>query len=277
MIDIYQYLNYRQFLSDALMERKRGNPHFSYRYISNFLNLKSPGFMNWVIQGRRKLPEALIQRIADLFKLGEREREYFALLVKYNHCANIPEREAMFARLIDFQRKKSSLLRPEQHQLFTKWFYLAIRELIRVHPFKDDFKRLSVTLRPKIKSRDAREAIAILEKIGLIEPGGDGFYKPVETLITTGEAWESELIKNLQMQLVDMGKNAIVTIPKKERDVSNLTFCASEKTMRRISDEMAALRQKILAMSENDTEADTVYQCNMQLFPVSHKCKGAHQ
>jgi|WetSurMetagenome_2_1015567.scaffolds.fasta_scaffold66669_2 uncharacterized protein (TIGR02147 family) len=277
MTDIYQYLNYCQFLGDALRERKRNNPHFSYRYISNFLNLKSPGFMNWVIHGRRKLPEALIQRIADLFKLEDREREYFALLVKYNHCIDIRERDILFKELIAFQKKKSNVLKPQQYQLFTQWFYLAVRELVRILPFKDDFQRLSVMLRPKIKSKDAREAIEILQKIGLIERGEDGYFKPIETLISTGDVWESELIKNLQIQLVDMGKNAIVTVPKQDRDISNLTFCASKQTMRRIADEIAALRQKILALSENDGEADTVYQCNMQLFPISQKTKGVEQ
>jgi uncharacterized protein (TIGR02147 family) len=274
MIDIYQYFSYCQFLGDALRERKQNNPHFSYRYISNFLNLKSPGFMNWVIHGRRKLPESLVQKIADLFKLDDRQREYFSLLVKYNHCTDISEREALFRRLVDFQRKKSSILKPHQHRLFTKWFYLAVRELLRVAPFKGDFRRLAVTLRPKIKSREAREAISTLEKIGLVKRGDDGCYRPEEVLVTTGEAWESELIRNLQMQLIDMGKNAMVTVPKRERDISNLTFCASEGTMRRIADEIAALRQKILAMSENDKEADRVYQWNMQLFPVSHKAGG---
>ncbi len=274
MIDIFQYLNYCEFLNDALRERKRNNPHFSYRYISNFLNLKSPGFMNWVVHGRRKLPEALVEKIADLFKLGDREREYFALLVKYNHCIDIRERGILFKQLIGFQKKKSSRLKPEQYRLFTNWFYLAIRELIRILPFKDDYQRLSVSLRPKIKSKEARKAIEILQKIGLVERGDDGYFKPIESLWTTGDVWESELIKNLQIQLVDMGKNAIVTVPKQERDISNLTFCASEKTMHRIADEIAALRQKILAMSENDNEADTVYQCNTQLFPVSHKTKG---
>jgi uncharacterized protein (TIGR02147 family) len=233
--------------------------------------------MNWVVHGRRKLPEALVSRIADLFKLGDREREYFTILVKYNHCTNIAEREILFKQLVDFQKKQSSIVKPEQYRLFSKWFYLAIRELTRILPFKDDFQRLSVMLRPKIKSKDAREAIEILQKIGLIERGDDGSFKPIETLISTGDVWESELIKNLQIQLVDMGKNAIVTLPKQERDISNLTFCASEKTMRRIADEIAALRQKILAMSENDKEADTVYQCNMQLFPISQKTKGVVQ
>jgi len=233
--------------------------------------------MNWVVQGRRRLPEALVPRIADLFTLNDREREYFTLMVKYNHCTSIPDREILFKQLIGFQKKKSSVVKPQQFQLFTKWYYCAIRELLRVLPFRDDFQRLSVALRPKIKSRQAREAVELLQKIGLIGRGDDGCFKPVETLITTGEVWESELIKNLQIHFVEMGKNAIVGIPKKERDISNLTFCASDKTMRSISSEIAALRQKILAMSESDQEADTVYQCNMQLFPISHKTKGVER
>jgi uncharacterized protein (TIGR02147 family) len=274
MADIYQYLNYCQFLNDALRERKRSNPHFSYRYIAYHLNLKSPGFINWVVHGRRKLPESLIQKVAELFKLGEREREYFSLLVKYNHCNDIAERETLFKELIGFQKKQSSLLKPQQYQLFGNWFYLAIREMTRIFKFKDDFHALATMLRPKIKAKEAREAIDILQKIDLIRRGEDGFFKPVETLVTTGDVWESELIKNLQIQLVELGKKAIVSVPKQERDISNLTFCASEMTMRRIADEIAALRQKILALSENDKEADTVYQCNMQLFPISHTTKG---
>jgi uncharacterized protein (TIGR02147 family) len=274
MADIFQYLNYCQFLNDALRERKKNNHHFSYRYISNFLNLKSPGFMNWVVHGRRKLPEALVQRIADLFKLNDREREYFALLVKYNHCTSLPERDVMFRQLVEFQKKKSSKIKPEQFKLFAKWYYLAIHELIRILPFKDDFQKLSVMLRPKIKSKEARDALEILQKNGLVRQDEDGHFKPIDALLTTGDAWESELIKNLQIELVEMGKKAIVSVPKQERDVSNLTFCASEKTMRRIADEIAALRQRILAMSENDHEADIVYQCNMQLFPISLKTRG---
>jgi uncharacterized protein (TIGR02147 family) len=277
MPDIYQYLNYCQFLNDALRERKLNNPHFSYRYIAYHLNLKSPGFVNWVIHGRRKLPESLIQKIAELFKLEEREREYFTLLVKYNHCNDLSDREILFKRLIGFQKRKSSVLKPQQHQLFGKWFYLAIKELTRVYKFKDDFRALASMIRPRIKSKEAREAIEILQKIELISRGEDGAFKPVETLLTTGDAWASEHIKNLQIQFMEMGKKAIVDIPKQERDISNLTFCASENTMRRIADEIAALRQKILAMSENDKEADMVYQCNMQLFPITHKAKGAKQ
>ncbi len=269
-MDIFDYLDYRKYLADALAERKEHNFHFSYRFIAQHLNLSSPGFFNWVISGKRKLPETLIPKLAILFKLDDKECAYLTMLVKYNHCIDIAEREELFEKLSGFVKKqKKHMLQPGQYRLFSKWYYLAIRELLRVTRFSDDYHLLAISLYPKIKISEAREAIEVLEKIGLISRDEEGFYHPVETVLTTGEVWESELITNLQIQMAELGKKSIVSVPKKQRDISNITVCLSEKTMRRISGDIAAFRQKILALSENDTEADRVYQCNMQLFPVS--------
>jgi uncharacterized protein (TIGR02147 family) len=277
MTTIFNYLDYRAFLKDALKERKQNNSHFSYRFISNYLNLKSPGFINWVIQGKKRLPESLVPKIADLFKLEKQEREFLAILVKYNHCADIAERQWLFKQLSGFYKKQLKELLPRQEQLFAQWYYLAVRELLRVMQFKDDYQGLAQLLRPKIKTKEARDAISILKKIGLVVQDKDSFIKPNEALVTTKDAWESELITNLQIQLADMGKNSIVTIPKHQRDISNLTFCASDGAMKTIALEIAQLREKILQISENDSDADKVYQCNFQLFPISQKCKGARQ
>jgi uncharacterized protein (TIGR02147 family) len=275
MNSIFNYLDYRNYLSDALKERKRINRHFSYKFISQRLNLKSTAFMHRVIKGEKKLPETLIPKIAELFKLNEKEKEYLSILVKFNHCTDLNQREEMFGKLEGFVKKETAReLSQGQYRLFTRWFYVAIRELLRIINFKDDFHSLAVSLEPKIKNREARAAIQTLEKIGLIARNPDGVFRPLETQVTTGDVWESELIKNLQLQFTEMGKNAIVAIPKQQRDISNLTFCASEATMRKISEEIAALRLKILDLSDSDCAADTVYQCNLQLFPIGHKYEG---
>jgi uncharacterized protein (TIGR02147 family) len=277
MNKIYRYLDYRAFLKDALKERKGNNPHFSYRYISNYLNLKSPGFFNWVLQGKKRLPDPLVPRIAELFRLDKEESEYLSILVKYNHCARTDERELLFRQLAGFYTKRMKELQPEQYQLFSQWYYLAIRELLRVIRFKDDFRELAKSLSPKITVREAQEAIMTLKKLGLIAPDESCFLKPTESLITTKDVWESELIKNLQIHFADMGKNAIVTVPKQQRDISNLTFCASEGAMKQIAHEIARLREKVLQISENDRGADRVFQGNFQIFPISQQCKGACQ
>jgi uncharacterized protein (TIGR02147 family) len=276
MKTIFEYLDYRKYLSDAVKERKRINFHFSYQFISQHLNLKSTAFMHRVIQGHKKLPESLIPKIAELFKLDEKEKEYLLILVKFNHCLDIAQREELFRRLEGFvKREKARHLQPEQYHLFTQWFYVAIRELLRIKNFTDDFHSLAVSLQSKIKNKEARAAIHMLEKIGLIAKGPDGAYRPLEAQVTTGDFWESELIKNLQIQFAEMGKKALVAVPKEKRDMSFLTFCASESTMRKIGEEIAAMRLRILDLADADAAADTVYQCNLQLFPIGYTTKGA--
>jgi uncharacterized protein (TIGR02147 family) len=278
MISIFSYTDYRKYLADALMEHKRVNPHFSYRFIARRLDLKSAAFFNFVVTGRKKLPEVLVPKIADLFKLNEKEREYFSLLVKFNHCGENGEREELLRRLDGLKRgKRARHLQPDHYRIFTQWYYVAIRELLRIIDFTDDYHDLATSLEPKITTREARAAIRTLERIGLIVRGDDGILRPVESQITTGEAWESELIKSLQIRFADMGKNAIITVPRHRRDFSNLTFCASEATMRRISRDITLLRQKILSMVDDDSAADTVYQCNLQLFPIGHKRRGTDE
>jgi uncharacterized protein (TIGR02147 family) len=272
MNSLFTYLDYRKYLNDALSERKRTNPHFSYRFIAQHLNLKSSAFFNLVIKEKKKLPEALVPKIAHLFKLDDNETAYFSILVKFNHCTESVQREELFWKLERLMKKNNAKhLQPEQYRVFTQWYYVAIREFLHIFDFEDDYQRLATSLLPKIKAKEARTAIRILEKTGLIARGDDGFYRPLESQITTGEVWESELIKNLQIQFAEMGKNAIITLPKQKRNISNLTFCASESTMNKITAEFTALRQKIMALVDDDSDADTVYQCNLQLFPIGQK------
>jgi uncharacterized protein (TIGR02147 family) len=278
MKTIYNYLDYRKYLSDAVNERKRQNRHFSFRFMSRHLDLKSSAFMHLVMSGKKKLPDPLVPKIAALLKLDEQEGEYLSIMVKFNHSINSVERDELFRKLEGFVKKnKAHHVPPEQYRVFTQWFYVAIRELLRIVRFKDNFHFLASSLQPKIKNKEARAAIQTLEKIGLIARGDDGYFKPLDSQITTGEVWESELIKSLQIQFAEMGKNAIITVPKQKRDISNLTICASEETVRLIGKEIAALRQKILALSDNDPKANAIYQCNLQVFPVSREIKGEAQ
>jgi uncharacterized protein (TIGR02147 family) len=274
-MNIYNYLDYRKYLADALAERKEQNYHFSFRFIAQHLNLSSPGFFNWVIYGKKKLPEKLIPKLAILFKLDDKECAYLSFLVKYNHCQNAAEREQLFEKITELTKKhKKHQLQPAQFQLFSKWYYLAIRELLRIFDFKDDFHALASSLQPRIKNSEAREAIEVLERIGLIAPDETGNYRPVETVLTTGEVWESEMITTLQIALAELGRDAILTIPRNQRDISNLTVCVSERAKKRIYEEITTLRRKILQISETDSEQNSVCQCNIQFFPISQIRQG---
>jgi uncharacterized protein (TIGR02147 family) len=54
-----------------------------------------------------------------------------------------------------------------------------------------------------------------------------------------------------------------------ERDFSALTLTLSDQGMAQAREEIRSLRRKLSALSENDLGRDKVYQCNVQLFPLS--------
>lgn len=275
MNNIFKYTNYQLFLSDEVKKRKEQNVHFTYRFIARELKLASPGFFNWIISGKRKLPEAQIPALVKLLKLSENEAAYFTLLVRYNHSTDLTEREELFEKLSLLQKKQTRYrLPPEQHELFAAWHYLAILELLRMFRFKDDYHALAAALRPKIRIPEAREAIRKLEKLGLITRDDDGCYHPTELQLSTGGVWESERITTLQAHLADLGSRSVLGIPRNERNISNVTLCLSEKSKARIVREIIAFRRKIIAISEIDKDTDTVFQCNIQLFPLSSPVKG---
>jgi hypothetical protein len=68
-IDIFKYIDYRLFLVDAMKIKKDANPYFSFRFIAQHLGLRSPGFFNWVLQGKRNLSNTLSYKVAQLFGL----------------------------------------------------------------------------------------------------------------------------------------------------------------------------------------------------------------
>ena len=64
---------------------------------------------------------------------------------------------------------------------------------------------------------------------------------------------------------------AIHRFPRPERDMSTLTLGISEKTFGKIRELAADFRRKALLLAQEDKAADEVYQCNVQLFPLTRQ------
>lgn len=54
----------------------------------------------------------------------------------------------------------------QQYEIYSKWYYNAIRELVVIFDFRNDYELLGKMLRPAIAARKAREAVKLLERAG---------------------------------------------------------------------------------------------------------------
>lgn len=275
MPDILTYTDYRKLLADYYTEHKKNSPGFSYQSFASRAGFPNRGFLHNVITGIKGLSKSSAVKLSQAMKLNAREADYFENLVSFNQAKNLRERNYFFEKLnaIKSTRLGSALIREtrkEQHDFYSTWYLSAIRSLIDMHPFKDDYAWLAKNVYPPIKPKKAKKAVSLLEKTGMIKKRKNGFYEVVDKTITAGKEIVQLGLLNFQLQTTELAKKAIQELPREKRHVSGLTLGISRKTYESICREIETFQSMLLAMAEQDKEADNVYQLNFHFFPISN-------
>lgn len=271
MPDIFDYMDYRQFLRDYCEERRRENPHFSYRYLSQKMGIRSTGFLSMVVAGKRTMSEESAAKLARLLKLTKKESDFFICLVRFNQAHSHEEKQRRFGELLVRQKGPVRRVTRDQYEFYDKWYYSAIRELVAIHPVRDNFDEVAKMLRPTIKPAEARAAIEKLELLGMIERDADGFFHRRDAVITSGPAFTSFAIQQFQRQTVELAKSSGERFVKEARQLATLTMSIDGPAYTRIIDRLAHMRQEIMEMARSVDKPDWVYQLNMQIYPLSEK------
>jgi uncharacterized protein (TIGR02147 family) len=273
-ISIYDYTDYRRYLRDFYEEQKKRNPAFSYRYFARKAGYNSSGLYKDIVDGRTGITRSLILRFATAIKLSSKQQEYFETMVYFNEAKTVEEKKLYFERLMKFYNSKAFKVDASRYEYYSEWYYIAIRELLAIGDFGDDYAAIAQALNPSIRKEQAKKAIAMLLKLGLIKKDSNGFYKASEKILTTGSEIKSLAIANFQKGMMDMAKDAIDRHPVEHRDISTVTFSVSSDTCNAIKAELIACRKRILAMVERGEQEDRVCQLNMQLFPLTQSKRG---
>jgi uncharacterized protein (TIGR02147 family) len=269
MISIYQYLDYRLFLREYYARRKQQDSKYSHRYFADKAGISSTGFFSDVLTGKRNLTPSLILKFGKALKLSAREQEYFENLVQYNQATTLEGKNYHYGKMSSFRTVTLEVLNKYQYEFYRKWYYSAIREVLCLYRFKDDYAGLAKQLSPSIRPAQAQRAIKLLEKLGLIKKDAEGYYQQTTAIITTGKEFSSLHVSNFQLTTLDLAKEALDRFPREQRDFSTLTVGFSQKTMEEAKTEIASLRKRLLAMAENEHNPDRVCQINFQMHPLS--------
>jgi uncharacterized protein (TIGR02147 family) len=275
MDNILTYTDYRKLLSDYYEEHKRRNPGFSYQVFASKAGIPNRGFLYNVITGVKNLSKSSAVKLSQAMKLAPGEADYFENLVSFNQAKNLRERNYFFEKLSAIKSSKPGSatvreLREDQHEFYSKWYLSAVRSLIDMHPFSDDFAWLAKTVYPPIKPLEAKKAVALLERLGMIGKNADGVYEVADKTITAGKEIVQLGLLNFQVQTGELALNAIREMPREKRNVSGMTLGISRRMYESMCGEIRAFQAKLQAMAESDRDADNVYQFNFQLFPISN-------
>ena len=269
MIDLFGYLNYRDFLRDAYEERHSGDWRFSHRYIADRAGFDSSMF-NKILQGKRNLTERMVKVFADIFCSDDREKAYFANMVAFNQAKTHSESRQYLEKLVATKECKVEDLAKDQFEYFDHWYHAVIRELVTFYPYVGDDAALGLMVRPPITASQVKSSIALLERLSMIRKNPEtGFYEQMQGLISSGSESYSTAVNSYIQQNLDVAQTAMDRFAKGERNLSTLAFACDESTYDELVEMVRRFRREILAKVSQCGKPNRVFQLGMQLFPLS--------
>jgi uncharacterized protein (TIGR02147 family) len=275
MPNVFDYMDYRVFLKDTYQENKARNPGYSCRFIAQKVGFKSASFFSQILNGRSNISLSMAARFAAFLKLKRKEVDFFEALVMFNQAKSHEEKKQGFERLMAFRSSRVKIVGADQYEFYEKWYYTAIREVLYFQPFQGNFEDLAKLLSPPIKTVEAKQAVALLLKLGMIKKNSQGRFVRSDAISdSTGYEANATAIHNFQLQTLTLAGESIDRFPRETRSISTLTFSLSPKGFKAIEEELKGFRRKLLQIAEGDQQEDTVYQVNFQVYPLTKPSLG---
>jgi uncharacterized protein (TIGR02147 family) len=269
--DIFEYINYRNYLNDYYKFRKVQEPGFTHTYICFQLGqVRSKGYFNNVVKGRTNVTTTFVNRFIELLELKAKEANYFRTLVNYNQTVCPAEKEFYFEQIIGLNKTPFRIIEKNIYQFYKEWYHGAIRALLDVIDYDDDLKKVTEHLYPSITLKQARESIALLKDLCLIQKNSSGFWKPTEKIIATGELIRDELIRQYQMKCCSLAQSVIADDLKQTHRNITMTISVSDDAYDKIINRLMGTKTEIRSIvSRDEKKATKVCHLNLNIFPMS--------
>ncbi len=269
---LFDYLDYRQYLKDYYVEKKRLS-RLSYREFAKMAGFSSPVFIKLVIDGKSNLGKSSVAKLAKAMQLKKEEKRFFKTMVLYNQAESVEQKIFYLERLkTPHSPVQPRHLSDEQFEYLSKWYHSVVRELINAIKFKGDCNELAELLSPPVRVADVKRSVQLLERLGLVESDGDGEYKATSQFLSTaGSSVNALAVRNVQRAMALLAGDAIDTEAPEVRDISGITMSMSSHGFARARDELARCRQRLLEISSQDKASNRIYRVNLHLFPMSRQ------
>jgi len=270
MKEVFKYIDFRRYLADYYIEKKRDTRHFSYRYFARRAGIKSPVFLKQVIDGKRNLTREMIEKFLTALDLKKKESIYFKNLVLFNQAKISHEKQEAYSvmlSMLDYVEERQ--IAGGQYAYFEKWYNSVIRELVCLRDFHDDFDLIARTVMPRITAIEAKKSVQLLERLKLIVRQADGKYRQADPAIISNDDMVLLARRSFNGEMLLLARNANETLPREERNISGITMGISKACYDVLLAEMAAFKERVKSIVNQDEKSSRVYQLGIQLFPLS--------
>jgi uncharacterized protein (TIGR02147 family) len=265
---IFQYLDYRAFLTAYVGWEKQNNPRFSLRTFSKRImpSLSSSGLLSGVLKGKKNLGSTLRTKFARALQLKAREAQFFELLVRFNQAGDIEEKSWLLAQMSRFRHSRAKLICEGQYRFFTQWYYPVVWNYFGISQKRKLPADIAAMIQPRLTPTQVEEAIRLLLDLGLLKKMANG-YAVTENHLTTEPEFRALEAQQYNEQFLGLAVDALRHLDPSQRQFGTMVFSASIQAVEQIKEKMAAFQEEAQEIIDRDTQADGVYTLGFQLFP----------
>ena len=268
MKSVKQYLEYRVYLHEYYESRRTEDAFFSYRYMARKVDMDH-GYLVKLLQQKVHLAEGHLGKFIAFCGLKGRDEDYFRTLVHFNKSKNPDQTAILFEKLMALAGVEAHPVEKDQFEYYSAWYHSAVRALLGHLKFDGEAGVLAKALNPPVPEKQVLESVQLLERLNLVRKDAEGMYAPTEALITTGGNLHTAAVRQFQHEMIRLADEALERHPKEQRDISSVTMSIEASDLGEVRARIAALRQYIMNLASLSGNPDSVFQLNVQLFPLS--------
>ena len=269
----YDYNDFRRYLADWHAARQAADPEFSKSEVSRQLGLpRTRSYFTDILAGKR-LSGTFLDRFILVLGLDKDEARYFRVLVRFNQSETPEDRELSFDQLVALNKTPRQGLDQKHYLYYHHWWNGAIRALLEVSDYgQDDAGKLAKDLTPPITPGEAKASLELLQELGLVAKNGKGLLKPTTRNLATPEGSRDELVRQLQIQQLELAQRSLLMPPSDDRRTFTNTVSVSESGWDMILQRIERFREELRSIVHRDPDpANRVAQFTLSFIPLSRK------
>lgn len=268
MDNLYEAEDYRAWMRSRYEERKKNQPHFSYRFMAMKLEMDA-GQLVKILQGKLHLVPQKIPAVAKLFGLDARSERFLDALVRFSKATGTQEISRRWDEIQSLKEVQSRELQQDQYEFYSTWLPTAVRGVLSLGEPDQTPKTIGARIVPRTDASEVERALNVLSRLGLIVMDDAKRWTLAHKHIRTGDLWREKTVRHFQTDTMRLATEALESVPAKRRDISTLTLTLAEKDLPLLKERVAEFRRDLVRLAEESDPADSVYQVNVQVFPMT--------
>ena len=271
MKSVTEYKNYREYVLDYYQERKRCSA-FTWREFAKIAGFASGSYLKLVCDGKTRLREEGAKKTALAMGLLGFEFEYFVLMVRYENSKTDKEKKKCFEEMQALgEASRVKILGCEMYTFYETWKHSVVRELAVAMPGAKP-NEIAKMCKPAISAADVSESLRFLLKTGFLTRDIKGNYHQTNASLSTGNLnVVAVAVHSLLRQMGEFALDALDKLPISERHFSGITMGMTAESYKKVVEELAECRKRIVSIVSADKKVEKVCRLNMQLFPLTEK------